>query len=43
MVQRAEVKLDMPYRLSITAAETSSSDLRVYPAIGTPELLCTGL
>lgn len=42
MVQKAEVKLDLPYRLSIQAVETSASDLRVYPAIGSPELLCTG-
>jgi hypothetical protein len=43
MVQRVELKLGRPYRLSIQAVETSAADLRVYPAIGTPELLCTGL
>jgi hypothetical protein len=42
-VQRAEVKLDLPYRFSIQAVKTSTGDLRVYPAIGMPELLCSGL
>jgi hypothetical protein len=43
MVQRAEVKLNLPYRLSIQAGRTSTDDLSVYPAIGSPELLCTGI
>ena len=38
-----QVDLPLPYRLSIQAKNTSPEGVRVYPAIGTPEVLCTGL
>ena len=38
-----QVDLPSPYRLSIQAKNTSPEGVRVSPAIGTPEVLCTGL
>lgn len=42
MDQRFQVDLALPYRLSVQMQETSPADEAAYPAIGTPELLCTG-
>jgi hypothetical protein len=42
--QPFQVPLAMPYRLTVLAQNTSSPPpLTVYPALGSPELLCTGL
>ena len=38
-----EVSLDLPYRVALLATNTSATGVRSYPAIGDPELLCTGL
>ncbi|WP_162794355.1 hypothetical protein [Nocardioides houyundeii] len=38
-----EVALNLPYRMSLAAANTSAPELRAYPLIGNPELLCTGI
>ena len=43
MAEQFEVDLAKPYRLSIQAQRTSPADQAAYPAIGSPELLCTGL
>jgi hypothetical protein len=43
MDQPVHVDLAMPYRLSVQMQKTSPADQAAYPAIGSPELLCTGL
>jgi hypothetical protein len=43
MDQPFQVDLATPYRLFIEAQKTSPADQAAYPAIGNPELLCTGL
>ncbi len=43
MVEQAEIALAMPYRISVQARNTSPDGVRAYPAIGHPELLCTGI
>lgn len=43
MVEPLDLSLDLPYRFAITAADTSPVGLDAYPAIGDPELLCTGV
>lgn len=43
MAQPFQVDLALPYRLAIQAQNTSLTPLPVFPAIGSPELLCTGL
>lgn len=43
MDQPFQVDLATPYRLFIEAQKTSSAGQAAYPAIGNPELLCTGL
>jgi hypothetical protein len=40
--ETVEVKLPMPYRLSIQAHDTSTDGAFSYPAIGTAQFLCTG-
>ena len=42
-VVTAKFALPTPYRISIQARNTSPDGLVSYPAIGDPELLCTGL
>ena len=41
--QPFQVDLALPFRLAIQAQNTSLTALSTYPAIGNPELLCTGL
>jgi hypothetical protein len=43
MTQRVELPLASPYRLAVQAQDTSPEGLQGYPALGSPELLCTGL
>jgi hypothetical protein len=43
MTQPFNLDLATPYRLAIQAQNTSPADQSAYPAIGIPELLCTGL
>ena len=43
MVAKATVALPSPYRISIRARNTSADGVLGYPAIGDPQLLCTGL
>lgn len=43
VIAKADFDLATPYRLSIQAKNTSPSGVLSYPAIGDPELLCTGL
>ena len=43
MSQPFQVDLPSPYRLSVQMQKTSPADQAVYPAVGDPELLCTGL
>lgn len=38
-----EVSLNLPYRFALIATNTSAATLKAFPAIGDPELLCTGL
>lgn len=38
-----ELALDLPYRFSLLATNTSPAGVRSYPAVGNPELLCSGL
>lgn len=38
-----EVSLNLPYRFALLATNTSAATLKAFPAIGDPELLCTGL
>lgn len=40
---RFEVPLDLPYRFALLATNTSAPSVKSFPAIGDPELLCTGL
>ena len=42
-VTKAQFNLAKPYRLSIQARNTSPNGELSYPAIGNPQLLCTGL
>jgi hypothetical protein len=42
-VTKVTLALPMPYRISIQARNTSTNGQVAYPAIGVPELLCTGL
>ncbi len=41
--QPFQVALALPFRLTIQAQNTSSASRTAYPALGAPELLCTGL
>jgi len=41
--QPFQIALALPYRLSVQADNLSAPPLRAYPAIGDPQLLCTGL
>jgi hypothetical protein len=43
MSQPFQVDLPLPYRLAIQMQKTSPAGQAAYPAIGDPELLCTGL
>jgi hypothetical protein len=43
MDQPFQIDLSMPYRLSVQMQKTSPTGQAVYPAVGNPELLCTGL
>ena len=43
MVERMELPLDLPYRFAIRATDTSPEGVHSLPAIGDPELLCTGV
>jgi hypothetical protein len=43
MSQPFQVDIELPYRLSVQMQETSPADQAAYPAVGDPELLCTGL
>lgn len=43
MTTPISVTLAVPYRLFIQAQRTSPAERAAYPAIGNPELLCTGL
>ena len=38
-----EVSLNLPYRFALLATNTSAATVKAFPAIGDPELLCTGL
>jgi hypothetical protein len=38
-----EVTLSSPYRIALLASNTSTAGTRAFPAIGEPELLCSGL
>lgn len=38
-----ELALSLPYRFALVATNTSSPGVRSYPAVGNPELLCSGL
>lgn len=38
-----ELALNLPYRFSLLATNTSPAGVRSYPAVGNPELLCSGL
>jgi hypothetical protein len=43
MTQPVDVTLATPYRLEVHAQDTSPDKVQAYPALGDPELLCTGL
>jgi hypothetical protein len=43
MVQSVRLDLAKPYRLAIQARNTSPDGVQASPAIGSPQLLCTGL
>lgn len=43
VIAKADFDLATPYRLSIQARNTSRSGVLSYPAVGDPQLLCTGL
>ena len=43
MQTKVTIPLNLPYRFIITARNTSASEAAVNPAIGDPELLCTGV
>lgn len=38
-----EVSLNLPYRFALLATNTSAATVKAFPAIGDPELLCTGI
>lgn len=38
-----EVPLNLPYRMALLATNTSAPDLKAFPLIGDPELLCSGM
>ncbi len=38
-----EIPLSMPYRFALLATNSSAPNVKSFPAIGDPELLCTGL
>ena len=43
MQSKVNIHMNLPYRFIITARSTSASETAVYPAIGNPEFLCTGV
>lgn len=43
MAQPFEMALDLPYRLAVRMQSSAPAGGRAYPAVGAPELLCTGL
>ena len=43
MQTKVNIPLNLPYRVMINARATSASEAAVNPAIGDPELLCTGV
>ena len=41
--QAFEIAMDRPYRVALTATNTVAPDVKSFPLIGDPQLLCSGL